>query len=377
MFPTSLIPLCLSSFLSVPFCAPQDAPPKPAPAPAPANTLGEEERAWIQKNARAADAAFLQSTLRTPQALVIESSAQSAASAQLALACVDAARERPNALLLCLPTSFEEGRALDEFVRTGKGDLAKLLESDGLAPLVPAEHGLLAAARGWNADPKRLHELRVAGIEYRRTQSDALGLSDFVTRVEPDSVDRLAQLLGPFRQVGADGRNRYAGCEDTWKQALQQSLNDLEEQSGEKREAWSKAVGAADLERGLGCLARIRQAEAEVSRPKEFRRIRALGENALAARTTLKLKADLVLCTGIAPGMDTRDLRASLGPQSLLVLILCRGDAEEEPAREALVALRPGGALDLRELSKEQREGKGLLARLARRADVVLWDDAR
>ncbi len=225
--------------------------------------------------------------------------------------------------------------------------------------------------------PRRAAGTRIPSAEYRRTQSDALGLSDFVTRVEPDSVDRLAQLLGPFRQVGADGRNRYASSDDAWKQALQQSLTDLEEQSGEKREAWTKAVGAADLELGLGCLARIRQAEAEVSRPKEFRRIRALGENALAARTMLKLKADLLLYTESAPGMDTRDLRASLGPDSLLVRILCRADTGEQPERDALVALRAGGALDLRELSKEQREGKGVLARLARRADIVLWDGGR
>lgn len=357
----------------------QDPSPRPATdASTSASTTtstSAEERAWIEAHARAADAAFLEETLRAPKALVIQSVAGDARSAALALECAAAAHEREGALLVCLPTSLEEGRALDEYVRDGKGDPGQLLESDGLAPLLGAEHGLVAALRQWNADPARKHELRVAGIDYRRTRDDALALSDFAARVEPGVADRLAQLLAPFRQIGADGRHRYASCEESWRGAVQQTLGDLEEQSTEKRDEWRKLAGADGLQRGLAALARLLQAEAEVSRPKEFRRVRALGENALAARTALGLKADLVLCAESGPGMDPRDLHVTLGPDALSVLVLGRAGADAE--RDALVALRPGGALDLRALAKEQREGQGLLALLARRAELVLWDCGR
>lgn len=349
--------------------------PAPRPAPAASGSPSAEERAWIEKNSRALDAAFLAETLRAPSALLIQIGAGGARPAALAQECVAAAHAREKALLLCLPTSVEEGRALDEFVQSGKGDLGQLLQSDGLAPLLPAEHGLLAAARAWNADPARKHELRVAGIEYRRTRDDALALSDFTARVEPGIAERLAQLLAPFRQLGPDGRHRYAACEENWRGAVQQTLGDLQEQSTERRDEWQKLAGAEGLERGLLALARLVQAEAEVSRPREFRRVRALGENALAARTALRLKADLVLCVESGPGLDPRDLHVTLGPDALALLVF--GREGEDAERDALLALRPAGVLDLRGITKEQRAGQGLLARLARRAELVLWDGAR
>jgi hypothetical protein len=347
----SLLPLLCGSAPA------QVAPSKPAAVP-------PEAQAWIREHAADWEKGpFLAQRLREAKSVVLVVPAQPSAASMITKSCFEALLARAEAPLLVVPASWEEGRALDSWLADGKTAPGALLEKP-----------LLDLARTWNADPERKKKLRAAGSDYRSTREAAVELTEFITRVDPQLEQRTGQLLGPFRQTGPDGRNRYDKVDETWRFAVQQLLGDLDGQVNERREEWEKIVGPQALAAGLRDLLRLRQAEQEVSKPDEFRRGRALCQNAAAAREELARGAALVaLVPGDVP-LEAREVREVLGEGALALLVLGPG---EDRDFAALTGVRAGGALDLRELPKEGPVADWFAASLGKRADLVLWIGVR
>ena len=343
------------------------------PAPKPAGLL-PEARKWIEEHASDWDhGSFLFERMRSSRAIVCVSPEPAGVSNMLLVRCLESVLEREKPLCLCVPAGWEDGSALDAFVREGKGDLAALSKQAGIAGLLPPEHGVLASVRAWNADEKHVQKLRVAGSDYRATREEALGLTEFVAKIDPQVEQRTGQLLGPFRQLGPDGRNRYGQTDSNTRFAVRQLLADFVGSVEERREEWKTLVGPALLTSGLRSLARIQQAEQEVSLAAEFRRGRALCANARCARDERAAGADLLAFVELASGLEAQEAHAALGSDSLVVLILTQADAMDDVDLAALIGVRAGGALDLRELPKEGIVAEWFAAHLGKRADLVLW----
>jgi hypothetical protein len=351
--------LCLLSLLCCSAAA-QVTPPKPA------GFLPEAQQ-WIREHAGDWDHGdFLAARLRAPKSVVLVVPTQPGASSMVVTRCFEALLARSEPLCIGLPAGWEDARALDAWLADGKGEPGALLDKS-----------VRDLARAWNADEKHAHKLRAAGSDYRATREEAIGLTEFVARVDPQLDQRTGQLLGPFRQTGADGRNRYDKMDENWRFAVRRLLEDLDSQVAERREEWEKAAGAAGLAAGLRNLQRIRQAEEEVSKPAEFRRGRALCQNAAAARDELARGAGLVALVPIDAQLEAQEAHAALGAGALVVLILSQGETRDDPDFAALTSVRAGGALDLRELPKEGPLANWFAAHVAKRADVVLWSGVR
>lgn len=345
--------LCLLSLL----CGSASAQ---TPVPKPAGFLPEAEK-WIREHAQPwGHGSALAARIAGRSALVIVAPAQS----EPAQFCLQAFLARKDAPLLGVTTGWGEALALDAWLADGKG-----------APPALLDKPVLDLARAWNVDAKQAKKLRAAGIDYRATQPEALGLAEFVVRIDPQLGDRAGQLLGPFRQVGLDGRNRYDKVDENWRFAVQQLLSDLHEQAGERREEWTKLAGPQAVADGLRNLERLRQAEEEVSKPAEFRRGRALCANAAAARDELAPGAGLVVFLPPEAAFEARDAHAALGgAEALVVLVL---QSKDDPDAVALARVQQAGMLDLRELPKDSPVASWFDAHLAKRADLVLWTAPR
>jgi hypothetical protein len=350
-----MVPILASLSLLLTFCggaSAQAVEPKPAGFP-------PEAEQWIRDHARAWEkGGELAARVSGKNAFVLVAPPRS----EPALRCLQALLAREDPLLLCLPAGWDEVRPLDSWLAEGKGTPPALLEKP-----------LLELARAWNADEKHARKLRAAGIDYRPTQALAIGLAEFIVRVDPESSDRVVQLLGPFRQLGADGKNRYDKVDENWRSAVQKMLADLHGQAAERREEWGKQVGPQALADGLRSLERLRQAEEEVSQPADFRRARALCANAAEARAELAPGAGVLLLLPPDAGLELRDAHGELGAQMLVLLVL---QAKDDPDLAALARVQPSGMLDLRELPKSGPVEKVFAEHLGKRADLVLWGGA-
>lgn len=331
----------------------QTVPPKPASVP-------PEVAQWIREHAGDWDHGdYLGERLRAAKSLVLVAPAQANAAAVIHARCFEVLLARPEPVCIAVSTSWEQGSALDTWLADGKG-----------APPALLEKSFLEQARAWNGDAQHARKLRAVGIDYRATREAALGLTEFVIRVDPQQEQRTEQLLAPFRQVGADGRNRYDKVDESWRFAVQQLLGDLDGQVAERRADWEKTVGAPGLAAGLRWLGRLRQAEQEFSKPAEFRRGRALCQNAAAARDEVANGLALVaLLPGDAP-LEVHEAHTALGEGALVVLLLGPGDDADFGA---LSGVRAGGALDLRDLPREGPVAAWFAPSLGKRADLVLW----
>lgn len=352
----SILPyLCLISLVCGRVSA-QVVPPKPA-------GFMPEAQKWILDHAGDWDhGEFLAERLRTPKSVVLVAPAQAGAATLVVTRCFETLLARKQPLCIGVCAGWEEGRALDAFLASGQGESGTLLPK-----------GVLDLARAWNADEKQLQKLRAAGLDYRATREEALGLSEFVERIDPQSAQRTAELLGPFRQVGSDGKHRYGQVEENWRFAVRKVLEELEGRVDERREEWVKDLGPAVVAAGLRSLQRIGQAEQEFSKPAEFRRGRALCLNAAAAREELAHESLLVACVPLDAPLDAAEAHAALGEGALVVLVLSQDAARDDPDFAALTSVRAGGALDLRELPKEGPLANWFAAHVGKRADVVLW----
>src|SRR5258706_10404677 len=347
--------LCLLLSLSV-----QVVPPKPA------GFLPEAQK-WILDHAGDWDHGnFLSERLRTPKTVVLVAPAQAGASTMVVTRCFEPLLARNEPLCIGLATGWDDGRALDAWLVGGKGEPGALLPKS-----------VLDLARAWNADEKHAQKLRAAGLDYRATREEALALSEFVERIDPQSAQRTAELLGPFRQTGPDGQNRYAKVDESWRFAVRQVLDDLEGRVPERREEWEQDAGPAVVAAGLRNLQRIRQAEEEFSKHAEFRRGRALCLNAAAARIEIARELLLVACVALDSGLEAQEAHAALGAGALVVLVLAQDSSRDDPDFAALTSVRAGGALDLRELPKEGPLSNWFSAHVGKHADIVLWSGVR
>jgi len=348
MFPLWLPVLCL---------------PTQGVAPKPAGFLPEAQQ-WIREHAGDWEHGnFLAERLRTPKSVVFVLPAQPAATSTIATRCFETLLARDEPLCLGLAQGWEDVRPLDSWLADGKGSPGLLLEKS-----------LLDRARAWNADEKHTRKLRAAGIDYRATREEALGLNEFVGRIDPQAQLRTGELLSPFRQTGPDGKHRYGQVTDNFRFAVRSMLGEFEGQVGERRAEWEQQTSPAVVAAGLRNLVRIRQAELEFSKPAEFRRGRALCQNAAAARDEIAPGSGLVVCMPGDAQLEAQDAHAVLGEGALVLLILTPG---EDPDFAALSGIRASGALDLRELPKEGLTAAWFAAHLGKRADLVLWSGVR
>jgi hypothetical protein len=198
-----------------------------------------------------------------------------------------------------------------------------------------------------------------------------------VARIDPQSEQRTATLLSPFRQTGPDGQHRYGKVDENWRFAVRKVLEDLEGQAGERRAEWEKEAGAPFVAAGLRNLLRVRQIEEEFSKPAEFRRGRALCLNGAAARDELAHESPLLACVPLEAGLELQEAHAALGADALVVLVLSQGETPADQDFAALTSVRAGGALDLRELPKEGTLANWFGAHVGKRADIVLWSGVR
>jgi len=348
MFSLLLPVLCLSTQVS---------------APKPAGFLGEAQQ-WVREHAGDWEKGdFLSDRLRKSKSVVLVLPAQAGAAPTIAKRCFEVLLAGDEPWCIGVTAGWDDVRALDSWLTEGKGASGTLLDK-----------GVLDLARAWNADEKHARKLRAAGIDYRATREAAMGLTEFVGRIDPQSQHRTGELLSPFRQPGPDGKHRYGQVDDTFRFAVNILLQDLEGQVEERRAEWEKAFGPAVVAAGLRNLVRIRQAEVESSKPAEFRRGRALCQNAAAARDELAPGSALVACVPGDAQLELQDAQAVLGEGALVVLILAPG---EDPDFVALSSVRASGVLDLRELPKEGPLAAWFAAHLGKRADLVLWAGAR
>jgi hypothetical protein len=328
-------------------------------APKPAGFLPEAEK-WVREHAHSwSQGGELAARVGAAKSLVLVAPAQS----EPAQRCMQIALEREDPLLIGVCAGWGEAAALDAWLADGKGAAPTLLDKP-----------TLDAARAWNVDAKHTKKLRAAGLEYRLTQPAAIGLVEFVARIDPQLEERAGQLLGPFRQIGLDGKNRYEKVDDNWRFAVQQMLSDLHEQAGERREEWTKLLGAETVANGIRNLEHLRQAEQEVSKPAEFSRGRALCANAAAARDDLAPGSALALLLPPDCTLEAQDARTALGEQTLVVLVL---QSKDDPDLATLARVQPAGMLDLRELPTEGLVATWFEAHFKKRADVVLWAPPR
>ena len=340
--------------------SPQVAPPKPA------GFLPEAQQ-WIREHAGDWEKGnFLAERLRTPKTVVLVAPVQAGAATMAVTRCFETLLARDEPLLVGAPVNWEEGRALDAWLAGGKTEPAALLPKN-----------VLELMRAWNADEKHTHKLRAAGLDYRSAREQALGLSEFVARIDGQSAQRTAELLSPFRQSGPDGQHRYGKVDENWRFAVRKVLDDLDGQVPERRAEWVKDAGAPFVTAGLRNLARMRQLEEEFSKPAEFRRGRALCLNAAAARDELARESALLACVPLEAGLAAEQAHAALGADALVLLILSQGETPADEDFAALTSVRAGGALDLRELPKEGPVANWFAAHLGKRADVVLWIGVR
>jgi len=347
--------LCLLLSLSL-----QVVPPKPA------GFLPEAQQ-WIREHAGDWERGnFLAERLRTPKKVVLVAPAQAGAATMIVTRCFETLLARGEPLCIGVSANWEEGRTLDAWLAGGKTEPAALLPKN-----------VLELARAWNADEKHTQKLRAAGLDYRAAREQALGLSEFVARVDPQSAQRTAELLSPFRQSGPDGQHRYGKVDENWRFAVRNVLADLAGQVAERRAEWEKDAGAAFVAAGLRNLERMRQAEEEFSKPAEFRRGRALCQNAAAARDELARESPLLVCVPLETGLERSEAHAALGADALVVLILSQGETPADEDFAALCSVRAGGALDLRELPKEGAVANWFGAHVGKRADLVLWIGVR
>lgn len=347
--------LCLLLSLSV-----QVAPPKPA------GFLPEAQQ-WVREHAGDWDRGeFLAQRLRTPKKVVLVMPAPGGAATQIVTRCFETLLARNEPFVVGVGASWEEGRALDGWLAGGKTEAS-----------APLSKNVLELARAWNADEKHTHKLRAAGLDYRAAREQALGLSEFVARVDPQSAQRTAELLSPFRQSGPDGQHRYGKVDENWRFAVRNVLQDLAGQVAERRPEWEKDAGAPLVAAGLRNLARMRQLEEEFSKPAEFRRGRALCENAASARDELAAESALLACVPLESGLELSEARTALGADALVVLVLSQGESPQDEDFAALNIVRAGGALDLRELPKEGPVANWFAAHVGKRADIVLWIGVR
>ena len=350
-----LLDLFLLTTLSI-----QVAPPKPA------GFLPEAQQ-WIREHAGEWDrGTYLSERLRTPKAVVLVAPAPAAGATMIVTRCCESLLARNEPLVVGVAAGWEEGRALDEWLAGGKTEPAALLPKN-----------VLDLLHAWNADEKHAHKLRAAGLDYRAAREQALGLSEFVARVDPQSAQRTAELLGPFRQTGPDGKHRYGQVEENWRFAVRRVLEDLEGQVPERRAEWEKDAGAAYVAAGLRNLQRMRELEEECSKPAEFRRGRALCLNAAGARDELAKDSPLLACVPLESGLTVQEAHTALGADALVVLVLSQADTPADEDFAALSSVRAGGALDLRELPKEGQVTNWFAAHVGKRADLVLWIGAR
>jgi len=355
MIPTGpILPfLCLISLL----CG---SAPAQGTGPKPAAFLPETEK-WVREHAHLwSQGGELAAAVGAANSLVLVAPAQS----EPAQRCVQLVLEREDPLLLGVCAGWSETGALDAWLADGKGTASTLLDKP-----------LLDAARAWNVDEKHTKKkLRAAGIDYRATQPEALGLADFIAHVDPELGDRAGQLLGPFRQVGLDGKNRYDKVDENWRFAVRQVFADLHEQAAERREEWNKLLGAEAVFAGLRNLERLRQAEEEVSKPSEFKRGRALCANAAMARDERAPGSGVLVCLPSDCALEAQDARTALGEKTLVVLVL---QSKDDPDAAALARVQPSGMLDLRERPQETLVANWIDAHFGKRADIVLWAPAR
>lgn len=328
------------------------------PAPKPAGFLPETEQ-WIREHAHFwSQGGDLGALLAGKQSCAIVAPP----ACEPARRCAELllARAEPPFLGVC--ASWDEGRALDSWLREGKGAAPALLDKS-----------LLERARAFNADEKHAKKLRAAGVDYRAAREEALAFTELVRKLDPAVEQRTSELLGPFRQTGPDGKHRYASTDSNWRFAVQQLLSDFQGQAAERREEWEKLVGADGFADYLRNLRRLQQAEAEVSKPDEFRRGEALCQNAAAARDALAPGCALALFAPPDAALEARDAHEALGAETLVVLVL---QSKDDPDAQLLARVQPSGMLDLRELPKEGKLAAWFEAHLRRRADLVLWAPA-
>ncbi|MBK7642343.1 MAG: erythromycin esterase family protein [Planctomycetes bacterium] len=338
--------------------------------PAAAQWIGEHASDWERGT-------FLLEHLRGAKSVVFVLPPQAGAGSLAATRCFETLLAREEPPCLGFATSWGDAYALDRWLGKGEGQLQGLLDKAGLAGFAPQQSAVLALARAWNADEKHTPKLRAVGLDYRVTPDQAIGLAEFIARVDAQLDQRAGQLLAPFRQLGADGKNRYSAVDDNWRFAVRQLLSDFAESVPERREEWAKAVGTEALAAGLRNLQRIRQAEAEYSKPAEFRRGAALLANAAAAREELDCKAGIAVLLPADMELDAEEAHKALGEGTLVVLVLTQAESRENPDFVALTGVRASGALDLRELPKEGQLANWFSLHLGKRADVVLWAGAR
>jgi len=332
-------------------------------APKPAGFLGEAQQ-WIREHAGDwQQGNFLSERLRRTKSVVLVLPTQPGAASPISKRCFEVLLAGDEPLCIGLPAGWEDVRALDSWLADGKGAPGTLLEKS-----------ILELARAWNAEEKHARKLRAAGIDYRATREEAFGLTEFVGRIDPLAEHRTGDLLSPFRQIGPDGQHRYGQVDDNWRFAVNSLLQELEGQVAERRAEWEKELGQALVAAGLRNLMRIRQAEVASSKPAEFRRGRALCQNAAAARDELAPGSLLVACVPGDAQLEAQDAHAALGESTLVLLILAPG---EDPDFAALSSVRASGVLDLRELPKEGPLAAWFAAHLGKRADLVLWAGAR
>jgi hypothetical protein len=335
-------------------------------APKPAGFLPEAQQ-WIREHAGDWDHGnFLSERLRTPKTIVLVMPGQAGAATMVVTRCFETLLARDEPFVIGVAAGWDDGRALDAWLADGKSEPAALQPKN-----------VLELARAWNADEKHAHKLRAVGLDYRAAREQALALSEFVARIDPQSAQRTAELLSPFRQTGPDGQHRYGKVDENWRFAVRKVLEDLDGQVAERRAEWEKDAGAPCVAAGLRNLARVRQLEEEFSKPAEFRRGRALCLNAAAARAELAHESPLLACVPLESGLELSEAHAALGADALVLLVLSQSETPQDPDFAALTSVRAGGVLDLRELPKEGALTNWFSAHVGKRADLVLWIGVR
>ncbi len=114
---------------------------------------------------------------------------------------------------LLLEATQADVRPLDEYVRTGKGNLAVILRGLGYFSLDTQEAAALFAwMKGYNDDRKHRTKLRVFGIDVQRTAGAATGVEQFLAKVDKAFLPTVETTLDRLRvnDFGLDLRKRPA-----------------------------------------------------------------------------------------------------------------------------------------------------------------------
>ncbi|MBL8856984.1 MAG: erythromycin esterase family protein [Planctomycetes bacterium] len=230
----------------------------------------------------------------------------------------------PRLDVVALDIGWSEGDALDQWVRTGEGDLASIISHSGTFGWSAIEaRALIEGLR--KRDPRP----QVAGIATGDPKSACATVLEYLGRVYPESSARAEILLRPLRTDTPKGEPRYHQLDDSQRGILRLGVEEIVNVIRDQVETMTRKSSVTEYARALSAATALLQYEDVMRFEREGGESdphgRILAENTVRVLSALPATARLVALVNVrdlARASDRDSFVAQL-EQSLAQPVLC------------------------------------------------------